>query len=63
MDLVDTDEGETLWHVTYDDFDGEQMTLEELSQVICYHPHPLLDACSDLPVPFVGSFVWYAVQQ
>ena len=57
VDLVDTDEGETLWH----DFDGEQMTLAELSQVITYHP--LLDSSSDLPVPSPGSFIWYSVQQ
>ena len=46
VDWVDADEGETLWHVTYMDFDEEQLTLEELSQVISYHP--LMDATSDL---------------
>ena len=61
VDMVDTDEGETLWHVTYEDFDEEQLTLAELSRIITYHP--LLDATSDLPVPDPGSFVWYSVQQ
>lgn len=58
---MDTDEGETLWHVTYQDFDEEQMTLEELSRAIRYHPH--LDPASDLQVPEIGHFVWYAVNQ
>ena len=31
VDWVDTDEGETLWHVTYDEFDEEQMTRAELT--------------------------------
>ena len=48
VDWVDTDEGETLWHVTYDDFDEEQMTRTERSQAIVYHP--LLDIASDLKV-------------
>ena len=58
---MDTDEGETLWHVTYQDFDEEQMTLEELSQVIRHHP--MLDSSSDVKVPKVGEYVWYAVKQ
>ena len=61
VDLVDTDEGETLWHITYDDFDEEQMTLSELSQVIQYHP--LLDASSDLLIPAIGTYIWYSVKQ
>ena len=61
VDWVDTDEGETLWHVTYQDFDEEQMTLGELTQAIYYHP--LLNPTSDLEVPEVGHFVWYAVNQ
>ena len=61
VDWVDSDEGETLWHVSYKDFDEEQMTMEEMSQVIAYHP--LMDATSDLQVPASGSFVWFAVNQ
>lgn len=61
VDWVDTDEGETLWHVMYDDFDEEQLTRSELGQVVVYHP--LLDCTGDLEVPSPGSFVWYAVNQ
>ena len=61
IDWVDTDEGETLWHVTYQDFDEEQLTREELSQVISCHP--LLHTTGDLKIPTVGEFVWYAVKQ
>ena len=61
VDWVDTDEGETLWYVTYEDFDEEQMTRAELSAVMVYHP--LLDSCGDLEVPQAGTFVWYAVNQ
>ena len=61
IDWVDTDEGETLWHVTYQDFDEEQLTREELSQVI--RCHPLLHTTGDLKKPKVRKFVWYAVNQ
>ena len=61
VDEVDTDEGEALWHVTYQDFDEEQLTLQELTQVIRYHP--LLNTSGDLQVPAVGEFVWYARNQ
>ena len=61
VDMVDTDEGETLRHVTYEDVDEEQLTLAEMSRIIVYHP--LLDATSDLQVPTPGMFVWYSVRQ
>ena len=47
--------------MTYQDFDEEQMTLQELSQVVRYHP--MLNPTSDLDIPVVGRFVWYAVNQ
>lgn len=47
--------------MSYKDFDEEQLTLEELSQVITYHP--LMDATSDLQVPTPGTFVWFVVRQ
>ena len=61
VDWVDTDEGETLWHVTYQDFDEEQMTRQELSQVL--RSHPMLNPTSDLQPPELGHYVWYAVNQ
>ena len=61
VDWVDTDEGETLWHVTYTDFDSEQMTKAELSKAIVYHP--LLDATGDIEVPKMGTYVWYSMDQ
>ena len=54
VDWVDSDEGETLWHVSYTDFDEEKLTLtlEEMIQVIAYHP--LMDATGDLQIPTPG---------
>ena len=59
MDRVETDEGTTLWHVVYDDFDEEQFNKEELAKHLAYHP--LLEHTSELDVPAVGSFVWFAM--
>ena len=52
------DEGETLWHVIYEDFDSEDLSANELYEAIYYHP--LLDATSDLVLPSLGDFVWYS---
>ena len=58
VDRVETDEGETLWHVVYGDFDEEEYKRDELAQHLAYHP--MLDNEFDLDVPEVGSFVWFA---
>ena len=52
------DEGTTVWHAVYDDFDSEDLTDNELYDAIYYHP--LLDSSSDLVLPSVGDFVWYS---
>ena len=52
------DEGETLWHVEFQDFDSEDLSANELYDAVYFHP--LLDASSDLELPEVGSFVWYS---
>ena len=58
VDELEVDEKTKLWHVTYQDFDGEDMTKEELTQVLAYHP--LLNTVGDLSAPEVGSFVWFS---
>jgi hypothetical protein len=52
------DEGETLWRVVYSDFDAEDLSLNELTDGLVYHPR--LDHAADLELPEVGSFVWYS---
>ena len=61
IDRMDQDEGEPLWHVVYTDFDEEQLDKAQMCDALVYHP--LLDTHGDLPVPVVGSFVWYSHNQ
>ena len=58
VDQVHQDEDTTCWHVTYTDFDEEDLDAEQLAEVIIYHP--LVDASGDLEVPKVGQMVWFA---
>ena len=55
------DEGETLWHVEYEDFDAEDLSADELHDAIYFHP--TLDASSDMVLPTLGSFVWYSADR
>ena len=58
VDELQDDEGTQLWHVTYQDFDGEDLTRAELTAVLAYHP--LLNTEGDLEPPELGSFVWFS---
>ena len=55
------DEGESLWHAVYEDFDSEDLVFNELIDAVYYHP--LLDTSHDLVLPTVGAFVWYSEDQ
>ena len=55
------DEGESLWHAVYPDFDSEDLNFNEVIDAVYYHP--LLDTTYDLQLPEIGHFVWYAEQQ
>ena len=58
---VTEDEGEPLWRVVFDDFDSEDMSLEQLVDALVYHP--LLDLCNDVVPPEVDSYVWFSQHQ
>ena len=60
VDDVVQDEKTVLWHVSYTDFDGEEMDLQQLASHI--HSHPLLDSSADLETPELNSMVWYSEQ-
>ena len=55
------DEGESLWHVVYPDYDSEDLNFDELVDAVYYHP--LLDTTYDLQLPQVGHFVWFVERQ
>ena len=58
VDNVHQDEDQLCWHVTYSDFDEEDLEAAQLAEVLLYHP--LVDHASDILVPEVGTFVWFA---
>ena len=58
VDELEVDESTKLWHITYEDFDGEDLTRQELAAALLYHP--LLNTMGDLQVSSVDSFVWYS---
>ena len=58
VDELEVDEGTKLWHVAYEDFDGEDLSRGELAAAVLYHP--LLNTEGDLEVPEVGTFVWFS---
>ena len=58
VDELEADEGTKLWHVTYQDFDGEDLTKKEMAEVLAYHP--LLNTTGDLSAPEVGTFAWFS---
>ena len=58
MDQVHQDEAELCWHVTYSDFDEEDLEAAQLAEVVLYHP--LVDHAGDLDVPEPDSYVWFA---
>ena len=58
VDQLMKDEGTTVWNVTWSDFDSEEVDLQQLTQILCYHP--FLDTYGGVSVPEVGSFVWYS---
>ena len=60
VDELERDENTKLWHVTYDDFDGEDLTREELAACLVFHP--LLNTEGDMAIPKVGSLVWFSQQ-
>ena len=55
------DEGESLWHVVYNDFDSEDLNFNEVVDAVYYRP--LLDTTHDLDLPAIGSFVWFSEEQ
>ena len=58
---VTEDEGEPLWRVVFQDFDSEDLSLEQLVDSLVYHP--LLDLTVDVVPPAVGSYVWFSDNQ
>ena len=60
VDELERDEGTKLWHVSYPDFDGEDLTRQELAVALAYHP--LLNTEGDLDIPVVGTYVWFSQQ-
>ena len=62
IDDVSTDEGLTYFHVTYEDFDKEEIDLGEVIDSVVYHPE--LDVAtrglSSAPMPSECSMVLYA---
>ena len=58
VDQVHQDEETPCWHVTYTDFDEEDLEAEQLAGTLIYHP--LVDAAGDMVVPEVGQMVWFA---
>ena len=62
IDDITSDEGLTYFHVSYADFDEEELDLGEVLDAIIYHPE--LDAAKrgldSPPLPTEGSFVLYA---
>ena len=58
VDDVSQDEENTLWHISYSDFDAEEMDLQQLASHI--QSHPLLNPESDLETPEVDTFVWFS---
>ena len=61
VDQAVSDEGETVWRITYSDFDSEEVDRQTLASMIYYHPQ--LDTHSDLPIPKVDSLVWFSKDQ
>ena len=61
VDRVARDEDRTLWHVTYSDFDEEELTKDQLATHLAYHP--VLDIGGDLQVPNIGDFVWFSEER
>ena len=61
VDQTSADEGESVWRVTYSDFDSEEVDKQGLASILIYHP--LLDAHSDIQVPEVESLVWFSKDQ
>ena len=61
VDGVSQDENQVLWHVTYSDFDGEDLTKQELAKCLTYHP--ALQGNQQMSGPAIGSFVWYSEDQ
>ena len=58
---VADDEGEPLWRVVFDDFDSEDLSLEQMVHALVYHP--LMDLAHDVSPPTVGQFVWFSMDQ
>ena len=46
VDQVHQDESVLCWHVTYSDFDGEDLEAAQLAKILIYHP--LVDSTGDL---------------
>lgn len=61
VDETSADEGESVWRITYSDFDSEEVDRQGLAAILAYHP--LLETDEDLPVPEVGTYVWFSVEQ
>ena len=58
VDDIYQDDKTTLWHVSYSDFDGEDMDKQQLADSMV--GHPLLDAKVDADAPEIGTLVWYS---
>ena len=61
VDQTYKEEEESIWRVTYSDFDSEEVGRQKLASMLVHHP--LLDTRADIPVPEVGSFVWFSEAQ
>ena len=58
---MDDDDGETIWHVVYDDFDEEDLNRGQLTECLVYHPG--LSTTDEVILPVVETYVWVAWDQ
>ena len=58
VDQTFKNEKESIWKVTYSDFDSEEVGRQRLASMLVYHP--LLDTKADIVVPEVDTFVWFS---
>ena len=61
VDQTYKDEKDSVWKVTYSDFDSEEVDRQKLASLLAFHP--LLDTLADISVPEVDSFVWFSEDQ
>ena len=61
VDQTFKDEGNSVWKITYSDFDSEEVDRQGLASMLVHHP--LLDTRGDLLIPEVDSYIWFSENQ